>query len=33
MNAIVTEEVGKPMKDWPEPKCPAGGEIVRVDAS
>jgi D-arabinose 1-dehydrogenase-like Zn-dependent alcohol dehydrogenase len=35
MKAMVMEEVGKPMvvKDWPEPKCPADGAIVRVEAS
>src|SRR5262249_34112525 len=29
------EEIGKPMvvKDWPEPKCPADGAVVRVEAS
>jgi D-arabinose 1-dehydrogenase-like Zn-dependent alcohol dehydrogenase len=35
MKAMVMEEVGKPMvvKDCPEPKCPADGAIVRVEAS
>ena len=35
MKAMVMEEVGKPMvvKDWPEPKCPADGAIVRVEGS
>ncbi len=35
MKALVMEEVGKPMavKDWPEPKCPADGAIIRVEAS
>ena len=35
MKAMVMEAVGKPMvvKDWPEPKCPADGAIVRVEAS
>ena len=35
MKAMLMEEVGKPMvvKDWPEPKCPADGAIVRVEAS
>jgi D-arabinose 1-dehydrogenase-like Zn-dependent alcohol dehydrogenase len=35
MKAMVMEEVGKPMvvKDWPEPKCPADGAVVRVEAS
>jgi D-arabinose 1-dehydrogenase-like Zn-dependent alcohol dehydrogenase len=35
MKAMVMEEVGKPMvvKDWPQPKCPADGAIVRVEAS
>jgi D-arabinose 1-dehydrogenase-like Zn-dependent alcohol dehydrogenase len=35
MKAMVFEEVGKPMvvKEWPEPKCPADGAIVRVEAS
>ncbi|MBV8772005.1 MAG: alcohol dehydrogenase catalytic domain-containing protein, partial [Deltaproteobacteria bacterium] len=35
MKAMVMEEVGKPMavKDWPEPKCPNDGAIVRVEAS
>ena len=35
MKAMVLEEVGKPMmvKEWPEPKCPADGAIVRVEGS
>jgi hypothetical protein len=35
MKAMLMEEVGKPMvvKDWPEPKCPAHGAILRVEAS
>jgi len=35
MKAMVMEEVGKPMvvKDWPEPKCPPDGAVVRVEAS
>jgi D-arabinose 1-dehydrogenase-like Zn-dependent alcohol dehydrogenase len=35
MKAMLMEEVGKPMvvKDWPEPKCPADGAVVRVEAS
>jgi len=35
MKAMVFEEVGKPMvvKDFPEPKCPADGAIVRVEGS
>lgn len=35
MKAMVMEEIGKPMvvKDWPEPKCPADGAIVRVEGS
>jgi len=35
MKAMVMEEVGKPMvvKDWPEPKCPSDGAIVRVEGS
>jgi D-arabinose 1-dehydrogenase-like Zn-dependent alcohol dehydrogenase len=35
MKAMVMEEVGKPMvvKDWREPKCPADGAVVRVEAS
>ena len=35
MKAMVMEEIGKPMivKDWPAPKCPADGAIVRVEAS
>src|SRR6516162_5211021 len=35
MKAMVMEQVGKPMvvKDWPEPKCPADGAVVRVEAS
>jgi D-arabinose 1-dehydrogenase-like Zn-dependent alcohol dehydrogenase len=35
MKAMLMEEVGKPMvvKDWPTPKCPADGAIVRVEAS
>ncbi len=35
MKAMVMEEIGKPMmvKDWPEPKCPSDGAIVRVEAS
>jgi D-arabinose 1-dehydrogenase-like Zn-dependent alcohol dehydrogenase len=35
MKALVMEAVGKPMvvKDWPEPKCPADGAVVRVEAS
>jgi D-arabinose 1-dehydrogenase-like Zn-dependent alcohol dehydrogenase len=35
MKALVMEEVGKPMtvKNWPEPKCPSDGAVVRVEAS
>jgi D-arabinose 1-dehydrogenase-like Zn-dependent alcohol dehydrogenase len=36
MKALVLEEIGKPMvvrNDWPEPKCPADGAIVRVEGS
>jgi len=35
MTAMVMEAVGQPMqvKEWPEPKCPADGAIVRVEAS
>jgi D-arabinose 1-dehydrogenase-like Zn-dependent alcohol dehydrogenase len=35
MKALVMEEVGKPMvvKEWPEPKCPADGAVVRVEGS
>jgi D-arabinose 1-dehydrogenase-like Zn-dependent alcohol dehydrogenase len=36
MKALVFEEIGKPMvvrKDWPEPKCPPDGAIVRVEGS
>src|SRR5579875_3786372 len=35
MKALVMEEVGKPMtvKNWPEPKCPPDGAVVRVEAS
>jgi D-arabinose 1-dehydrogenase-like Zn-dependent alcohol dehydrogenase len=35
MKALVMEEVGKPMvvKDWPQPKCPSDGAVVRVEAS
>ncbi|HLW71423.1 MAG TPA: zinc-binding dehydrogenase [Candidatus Binataceae bacterium] len=35
MKAMVMEEVGKPMvvKEWPEPKCPPDGAIVRVEGS
>ena len=36
MKALVLEEIGQPMKvhnDWPEPKCPADGAIVRVEGS
>jgi D-arabinose 1-dehydrogenase-like Zn-dependent alcohol dehydrogenase len=35
MKAMVMEEVGKPMvvKEWAEPKCPADGAVVRVEAS
>jgi D-arabinose 1-dehydrogenase-like Zn-dependent alcohol dehydrogenase len=35
MKAMVLEEIGKPMvvKDWPEPKCPPDGAIVRVEGS
>jgi alcohol dehydrogenase len=35
MKAMVMEEIGKPMvvKDWPEPKCPSDGAIVRVEGS
>lgn len=35
MKAMVMEDIGKPMvvKDWPEPKCPDDGAIVRVEAS
>ena len=35
MKAMVMEEIGKPMtvKDWPDPKCPTDGAIVRVEAS
>lgn len=35
MKAMVMEEVGQPMvvKDWPEPKCPPDGAVVRVEAS
>jgi len=35
MKAMVMEEIGKPMvvKNWPEPKCPADGAIVRVEGS
>jgi D-arabinose 1-dehydrogenase-like Zn-dependent alcohol dehydrogenase len=36
MKALVMEEVGKPMvvkENWPEPKCPPDGAIVRVEAS
>ena len=31
MKALVMEEVGKPMvvKDFPEPKCPPDGAVVR----
>src|SRR5271166_3273244 len=36
MKALVLEEIGKPMvvkNDWPEPKCPPDGAIVRVEGS
>jgi D-arabinose 1-dehydrogenase-like Zn-dependent alcohol dehydrogenase len=35
MKAMVMEDIGKPMlvKDWPEPKCPTDGAVVRVEAS
>ncbi|HLI78942.1 MAG TPA: zinc-binding dehydrogenase [Candidatus Binataceae bacterium] len=36
MKALVLEEIGKPMvvrNDWPEPKCPDDGAIVRVEGS
>jgi len=36
MKAMVMEEIGKPMvvkNDWPEPKCPVDGAIVRVEGS
>ena len=35
MKAMVMEEIGKPMvvKEWPEPKCPPDGAIVRVEGS
>ena len=35
MKALVMEEVGKPMlvKDWPEPKCPSDGAIVRAEGA
>ena len=36
MKALVFEEVGKPMEvknNWPEPKCPDDGAIIRVEAS
>jgi len=36
MKAMVMEEIGKPMvvkNDWPEPKCPDDGAIVRVEGS
>lgn len=36
MKAMVLEEIGKPMvvkNDWPEPKCPDDGAIVRVEGS
>ena len=35
MNALVMEEVGKPMvvKDWREPRCYSRGAIVRAEGS
>jgi D-arabinose 1-dehydrogenase-like Zn-dependent alcohol dehydrogenase len=35
MKAMLMEEIGKPMvvNEWPEPKCPDDGAIVRVEAS
>ena len=36
MKALVLEEIGKPMtvhNNWPEPKCPADGAIIRVEGS